>query len=128
MDPAAELVGRAEVENLDELTEPTPASTDYTGDMVAGNDQLDDDTQGVIDDLSDPNDFTHDTTVDDSILGVLPSGSCTGSVTIQVPAPFSDVVIDCADTADIRTLLGWIMAMICGLYLFSLVTTRPEGT
>lgn len=114
----------AEVD-FDEILE--PANDPGTGDAIDGmTGDLEAEMDGVIDELTDPEDFVApDITIDDTIANVLTGQNCTNFVVPSV-SYFPGMTWECAELATARDILGWILAMSLALHLYNVVTTRPN--
>ncbi|AXH77280.1 MAG: hypothetical protein [Inoviridae sp.] len=108
----------------DELTEETPASTDYTGDMDGAFDQLNDDFDDAEDALADPNDFGNSTNTN-IINSLLPTTGCTGSISIPLFNSGETLSITCSDTTELRSVLSWLLVIFAAFYIFHMITSRP---
>lgn len=108
-----------------ELTEATPGSTDYTGEMDGFGEGINDGFDGAEDALSDPNDFAGSTNIS-LVTSLLPSSGCTGSINIPIFDSGESLSVDCNDTTQLRSVLSWLVGLFAAIYIFQLITTKPS--
>lgn len=111
--------------NLDfsEIIETEPDSGSFDDDVLQDVSDMADDTQGLIDDLTDPADFGESTTVGVDLTSALGYTACADVV---ISAGMKSITFSCADSQIIRDWLGWAMRVVFLIAMFQLVTTRPQ--
>lgn len=85
---------------------------------------MESDLDGVIAELSDPNDFASPTVASGTTIGTALGYSACADITIGGGA-FPSATFTCAQTADLRAVLGWILRITLAMFAFNLVMTKP---
>jgi len=109
--------------DFSDIIETEPDSGSFDDDIATDETSMADDVQGLIDDLTDPDDFGQTTSLGSDLATGLGYNACADVV---VSAAGRSLTFACADAAIIRDWLGWAMRLVFLLAMFQLITQRPK--